>query len=284
MYTLKNNRLSVSVLDPLSDGSLLGSRYCTGGYIHQITDPQHGPLLTGPQWPNPTPDTFDGQGAPDMFFTSLGGGTAAVGDEVACIGVGQVRRTSLREPFDVRFNREVIQFLNWDVNQTETSIAMQSEHQFQAWHYQIQREIVLRERAVESRTQVHNQGKIALPIRWFPHPFFPIPTDNVLCRFSIPISMEENPGFYLNDDGFVCRKADHDWQRGWYQVLKYDQPSTGIEIEQKHPALGSVTTTIDYAPAFLPIWGNAVTFSFEPYFEQTLVPGETAAWQVTYQF
>ncbi len=66
MYTLQNNHLTVDILDPVADQARFGTRYCTGGYIFQITDAQHGPLLTGPTYP----DSFnwlDGQGIPDAF-------------------------------------------------------------------------------------------------------------------------------------------------------------------------------------------------------------------------
>ena len=38
MYTLSNEQLTVSILNPLADQSRFGVRYCTGGYIFQISD------------------------------------------------------------------------------------------------------------------------------------------------------------------------------------------------------------------------------------------------------
>jgi hypothetical protein len=40
----------------------------------------------------------------------------------------------------------------------------------------------------------------------------------------------------------------------------------------------------DFLPSFLPIWGNDRTFSFEPYFEKELAPGEGAEWNIEYRF
>jgi hypothetical protein len=34
----------------------------------------------------------------------------------------------------------------------------------------------------------------------------------------------------------------------------------------------------------MPIWGNANTFSWEPYFERTLAMAQTAEWWVDYDF
>ena len=107
MYTLKNTQLTVSILDPIADLPRLGSRYCSGGYIYQVTDSEKGELLAGPHYPDPNPVPFDGQGAPDMFFTPLSSGEVPLGGEAGCIGVGKVRRTNADHPFDVRFNPEV---------------------------------------------------------------------------------------------------------------------------------------------------------------------------------
>jgi hypothetical protein len=88
----------------------------------------------------------------------------------------------------------------------------------------------------------------------------------------------------MNGDGFICQKPEHDWPRGYYQALEYVKPTNGITITQKHPTVGEVITTTDFAPDFLPVWSNANTFSFEPYFDAKLGQGESAAWRISYQF
>ena len=284
MHTLENSELTVSVLDPVADEARLGSRYCSGGYIYQVTDVVKGNLLSGPQYPDPEPDVFDGQGAPDMFMLALGAENVPVGGEVGCIGVGRVRRTSPIEPFSVRHNPDVIEYLQWAINQNSNSITMETEHAFQDWAYRLIRQVALSGRMVHSRTEIHSLGRAELPLRWFPHPFFPLTDDDVLCRFSIPVSLPDNPGFWLNDEGYVCRKPDYNWPKGCFQALEYEPTSQGATILQRHATTGQVITIIDYEPSFLPIWGNDCTFSFEPYLERRLEPGQSTAWSVNYQF
>jgi hypothetical protein len=195
-----------------------------------------------------------------------------------------VRRTSEIEPFSVRHNPEVIEFVSWEVTQTADTLTMQTEASFQAWAYHLTRQITLNERTIHSRTEISNSGQPTLPIRWFPHPFFPLPDDGILCHFSIPVSLPENPGYWRNDDGFICRKPDHNWVKGWFQRLDYEAVAPGLTIIQRHPQVGQVVTQLNYPVALLPIWGNACTFSFEPYLDRQLAASEQATWQISYTF
>lgn len=283
MYALNNPELTVLVLDPIADATRLGSRYCTGGYIWQVLDAHQGELLTGPEYPQ-APNTFDGQGAPDMFQTALGAEGVPMGGEVGCIGVGRVRRTSEREPFDVRYNREVIEFVKWDVECTREVIIMCTEHTYRDWAYRLERVVALNKRTIFSSTKIHCLGTAPLPVRWFAHPFFPISRNDVLCQFTPPISMPENPGYFLNAEGFVARKPEHDWKRGYYQALDFDKLGKFLSVTQKHPKVGEVSVVTTFSPTFLPIWGNDRTFSFEPYFERLFNPGEHASWSIEYRF
>lgn len=284
MYTIENDELSISILDPATDLERCGSRYCVGGYIYQVTDAQHGPLLSGPQYPAPYPDVFDGQGAPDMFFTPLGAERAAVGDEVGVIGVGRVRRTSDIEPFSVRHNPEVIEFLPWKVSESESGITMHTEQQFGDWAYRLRRTVALDGRAIRLDTAIESTGSATLPVRWFPHPFYPPTADGTQCRFSIPVSLPDTSGYFLNDDGFICKQPDFDWQRGCFLALDFEQTEAQVTIEQRHPVLGTVSAVTDYPFDYLPIWGNANTFSFEPYFDTQLGMGQSATWSIVYHF
>lgn len=283
MFTLANRELTVSILDPVADVERLGSRYCVGGYIYQVTDAEKGELLSGPQYPSPTPDTFDGQGAPDQFVTVLGG-DAPVGSEVTAIGVGRVLRTSDKEPFQVRFNPQVSHFLPWSVNQTENSISMQTEDAVYDWAYQLTRTVTLEGRTVHSHTAISNTGQAPLPIRWFAHPFFPLTEDRVYSQFSLPVTFPENPAYEFNDEEFICQKAEYDWERGYFLALDHNKVGSNMTFIQRHPTLGQMTIVTSFVPDWLPIWSNARTFSVEPYYIRELAPGESDAWSIDYQF
>lgn len=283
MFELKNDQLTVSILDPANDLDRAGSRYCVGGYIWQITDTHKGELLSGPEYPNPRPNLFDGQGAPDHFITVYGA-DAPVGGEVRAIGVGRVRRTSPIEPFSVRHNPEVIEYLPWTVTQTGDSITLQTTDTFADWGYKLTRAITLTGRTVHSQTAITNRGQTVLAVRWYAHPFFPPMADRVYCQVTPPVSFPENPTYFLNEEGFICKKPDHDQVPKWFLPLDYAREGNSMTFVQRHPAVGTVTAVTDFMPDWLPIWSNTRTFSFEPYFIRELAAGEAAAWRIEYRF
>ena len=47
VLTLAGTRLTAEILDPARELSMLGSRYCSGGYVWQVTDDEHGAAAFG---------------------------------------------------------------------------------------------------------------------------------------------------------------------------------------------------------------------------------------------
>jgi hypothetical protein len=283
MFKLENNHLIVDIIDPEADRHLLGSRYCTGCYIFQVNDKEKGDVLAGPTYPDYGYNSFDGQGAPEVFLTALNGDVARVGENVCVAGVGLVKRTSPKTPFHVKDNPDVAEFVQWDVDQAAGSITMRTRHMFDKWDIALVRSVWLDKHTLESRTTLFNNGDAPCPLKWFPHPFFPFPQDHVACRFGFPVYVPDNAGYFLNRTGFLELKPEYDWKKGLYQPLIVGQPAT-FSAEVNHPIINRITVTCDYVPSFLPVWANNRTFSFEPYLEKQINTGEKFSWKIEYLF
>ena len=282
MYSLKNNGLEVQILDPSIDRKLLGSRYCTGGYIFQINDKKKGALLSGPQFPNPNFDVFHGQCAPEVFTTVLNE-NAAIGQEVLAPGIGLVEKTSSNIPFSVRDNPIVKEFCSWDIERDDQSISMNTLHKFRNWKLIINRQVTLIDKIISSNTTVENRGQNPVSIRWFAHPFFPLPINSICCIFSTPFSISTNEGYFVNNQGFIEMKPEYDWKKGLFQKIVCS-PSEKFSAIQCHPKIGRISIECDYIPASLAIWGNDKTFSIEPFHETTIEVNDKRTWSIRYCF
>jgi hypothetical protein len=279
MYILKSDALDVSVLHPVADRAQLGTRYCTGGYIFAVADAEHGDLMSGPTFPDSF-NTFDGQGIPDAFnldpLTGVGSprtsGVPVPTDGLALIlGIGTVSLTE----------NTVVEWCDWEIEASAAMVQMKTHHSFRGYEVELQKTVSVMGRTVRSEVYLRNEGR-PLGFRWFPHPFYPQPATDKLVKFNIPLRFPENPGYEMESDGFIRRKGE-DWHHGYYQALDHDATDKLVVI-QKHPTLGLVTAMCSYVPDFFPIWGNARTFSWEPFFERSVAPGQSITWWIDYDF
>ena len=103
MFTIGNDSLSVTLLDPVADRDRFGTRYCTGGYIFQIKDSTKGDLLSGPTFPDSF-NVYDGQGIPDAFNQAPLRPRGKPGPEALVLGIGLC---------DLAQDR-VLEFCHWD--------------------------------------------------------------------------------------------------------------------------------------------------------------------------
>jgi hypothetical protein len=282
VLTLENSELSVSLLEPERDIARLGSRYCSGGYVWQVTDARLGPLLSGPCFPDSEPPPFDGQGLPEVFETALGADTAGIGDDVWVIGVGRVRRESTNEPFHVRDHPNVAERAAWRVEHDERRIVMRSHEAFSGYELELTRAVSLDGRTVASQTKLFNAGARPIPLRWFAHPFLPWAGADCF-RLSFETELPPNPGFVVNDAGWVARRPEHAWARGCY-VVPESALGGELEVMVRHPLLAGVGVRCRFRLAWLALWGNHRTVSFEPFHATTLAPGDESDWAVEYSF
>lgn len=270
MIVLENAHLRVEVLDPVADRERMGTRYCTGGYIFQVVDAELGPLLSGPTYPHSF-NVFDGQGIPDAFSRQPLRQREDP-DLALVIGIGLVDLAS----------DAVREFCDWDIAASGGSVTMHAVQTLGPYALELTRTVALAGRTVTSRIDLRNTGAVGIQTCWFPHPFFPQPNGDELCLLNIPLRMAPNPGYELSPGGFIARK-NWPWDEGYYLALDHDARENAV-IVQRHPRLGLVVARCSYVPRFFPIWGNRNTFSWEPYFENTIAPGQELEWSIDYVF
>jgi hypothetical protein len=250
-------------------------RYCTGGYVFQIEDAKAGALLSGPTYPDSF-NWFDGQGIPDAFHLSPlheSQGPGPNGRPLALVlGIGICDLQA----------KEVHAFCDWAVTQHPKRIAMKTEQEYESFAVELERTVSLEQRTVRSATRLRNRGKMPIPMRWYPHPFYPQPETDELLKLNLPLAEIEDEGYRLGENGFIARKG-WPWDKGYYLPLNH-RASTNLVVLQKHPLLGLVAATCSYIPDYFPIWGNPRTFSWEPFLERTVGPGQELAWWIDYEF
>ncbi|MFP4375780.1 MAG: hypothetical protein ACLFP4_01945 [Spirochaetales bacterium] len=270
MLTLSNGRLTVEVVDPKNDDHLLGTRYCAAGYIFQVADESSDSLLSGPTYPE-SYNTFDGQGIPDTFHRAPLR-TNKEPDHVLIPGVGRCSAD----------HKELLEPAAWSVSTERDRLSMSSDHEFEEFRLRVSRAVKLMNRTVRSVTRVDNLAKGFVPISWYPHPFFPHPNRDDLCRFSTPIGLLPNDGFTLEEDQWVSR-VGWPWNAGYIAAVDH-AARDHVMVSQRHPSLGNVTITFGYVPSYTMIYGNQHCFSIEPYLERTLGIGQSVEWFVDYTF
>ena len=311
--------LTVTVLDPRSDQHLLGARYCHGGYIFSVKDSQLGELMVTPSLPY---NVFDGQGIPDSFFINplrqAGESTGpTLSSRALVLGVGIVDtsidpRAATRDP---AASTGVLEPATWEVtpavdtlytvadgrvrtpqgavpSAAAPGLRFSTQHEFGGYRVELQRTVSLVGRTVCSHTVVKNTGSAPVPLTWFPHPFFPYPSEESdaaggmrLCKFSVDFGLQDCKGYAVDEAGWICRAAGAAGMEPGMGYLKpADGASASMMVLHRHPCLGLVAATCSFTPSYFPIWGNRQTFSWEPYLQRTVPRGSSEEWTIEYEF
>ncbi len=275
MYRLSNAHLTLQVLDPVADEDRLGTRYVSGCYVYAVVDSKLGNMLAGPVYPHDPPAVFHGQGMPEAFRDSL-----AVDDGRRMV-IGNAIVSQEPDPDEMN-TWQIEERCTWEVEHGDTQLRMATQQRLGDWSVQVERRLVLNDRGVLSETRVTNDGPEVLPLVWYAHPFFPWPDDGVCRSFTSDLTMPENPGFGLDDEGQIVRKADHDWDKGQFVKIEGCQ-GRDVRAQYHHPR-GQITVHNDFELAQMPIWGNSCTVSFEPHLEKTLASSTVFSWSLVYSF
>lgn len=268
MYTLNNDVLEVSVLDPVADRGRMGPRYCTGGYIFQISAEQ-GPLLSGPTYPESF-NWFDGQGIPDSFAHGALRSAETPSSQALVPGIGLCDTSA----------RTVLEYCDWTVHAEAQQIRFRTTHDWENYSFGLERTVSLSGRVVRSHTRIENRGARHVPVSWFPHPFYPLPAGEALCSLPAPVEVAPDSTYSVGSDGYLrCRDLS-----ALQAVSVRCNESGPLTVLQRHPVLGLVAARYSFSATHIVVWGNTNTFSFEPYLDQTVGRGTSLEWLAEYHF
>ena len=278
MAQLSNAQLRIDLLDPVTDRALLGPRFCWGGFIWQVHDQRLGPLLSGPEWPEPAPNPWNAQGLPESFRHRTRGGVALTwqGEHGVAIGAGELCLNDAGEAV-------VVSPCEWEIASEPSAVNFHTRQRAGGFDYELTRRIELRERIVTSISELTNHAEKPLQFEWFAHPFFALTDGLISAEFPEGTKLGENPGFDLvgrtlnQKQRFAAAKAGH------MDFLKL--PQEGIFSAQlNHPAISRVGFECSFIPTECVIWGNSNTFSIEPYQTIAVASGQTGRWKLEYVF
>lgn len=276
MFTITNDLLIATLLDPVDDRDRLGPRYCWGGYLHQLRDNERRKLFSGPEFPA-RPSPFNGQGAPEVFCHQnyyTGDTLNREGDGGIILGVGAFDSID-REPV-------LSDLCEWRCDVEEAACTMTTEHEAYGWSYRLARNWELEGMTAISSTRIENQGEKELEVLWFPHPFYPLVKGGMVFRINLPVDIQENPGFRKKGNR-ISMIPGFDWETGRLEWLEgdFDGP---LDATFRHPVTDTVTMSGDMPISHLPLWANAHTISLEPYSYHRLEAGESCDWSIRYCF
>ncbi len=277
MLHLANAELTIDLLDPAANRALLGPRFCAGGYIWQVHD-RHGPLLTGPEWPNPRPAPHNGQGLPESFRHSTTTGEPLLwqGATGLAPGAGELER-------DTAGAVVLAAPCTWTIEPSADQLVFQTAQTVAGWSYELERTIRLRDRSLISVSQLTNRGAAPLVLEWFAHPFFALRDGRATVTLPAGTTLPDNPGYALTGRELTFRRPFAGEFDGHLDHLGLP-PEQPLDAVVSYPSGDYVKFSTDFAPFKCVIWANGNTLSLEPFLRLDLAPGETRRWSLTYDF
>jgi len=279
MLQVANSELRVDILDPTRDADLLGPRFCAGAFVWQVHDLEKGPMLSGPEGPEPKPDPFNGHGLPEACRDRSRSGHQWLwqGDEGFAPGVGTLGRNE---------NGVIItQPATWHLDIGPTRAEFRSRHQAAGYDAELVRILELDDRTLRSQSELTNHGPKTMELEWFAHPFFALDAaGGITIELPATASLPADAGFILTGNRLTPARRYHGQEDGAFVLLEGIDASP-LAATISHPKLADgIRFSTDFAPSECPIWMNGFTFSIEPY-QRLMIPSQAAqTWQLTYQF
>ena len=310
MLYLANAHLRVEILDPANpaDAAHLGARFCHGGFIWQIHDlaltatpaERNGgfppsppatshPLLSGPEYPAPSPTPFNAQGLPESFRHRTRDGAPltwnVAGTHGIAIGAGALTadatgHVTLAEPCQWTITPAPAP----SVSTPTTQLVFHTRHCAAGFSYALTRTLRLVDRTITSSSELTHLGDTPFDLQWFAHPFWPLTQNRARLALPVGTTLPTNPGFTLAADGTLSFQRPFIIPDDSQFSLLTLPPSAELSLSLDHPALSRVTFTTSFVPSECPVWANAHTVSVEPYLALKLSPGETRHWHVRHEF
>ncbi len=277
MHEISSGDLRVELLDPARDQARLGPRYCWGGFIWQVHHRTAGPLLTGPEWPEPRPIPFNGQGLPESFRHKTRSGAPLTwnGDRGVAIGAGELAVTDGAVA--------LIHPCEWSLTEFTCGARYRTRQAAAGFDYQLERTVEILGDELRSTSRLSNHAPRPLALEWFAHPFFALTDGLIELRLPETTQLKENPGFSLAAGHLRQKRVFVGKDDGHFDLLTLP-PGQPLRCRLSHPRLSHLEFSTSFVPSECVIWGNGNTFSIEPYQTLALAPGETAEWFLSYKF
>ncbi len=280
MQTIQRGAFELVFVDPVADRHLLGDRYCWGGYLWQLRDGMGRELLSGPEYPEPSPRPFNGQGLPEVFrsWDKQSGELLNIDEngEGLVLGVGQVRVVEGRK-------LEVVRPCVWEILEEASGVVYRTRDAHGERAYELERRWTVDGHTLISATQVRSRGRATLDVHWYPHPFFPVTPGGTRFSVTPDVTMAGEHAGYTRDGRGWKTTAACDNNNGCFEWL-HAVYGPQLRWTVAHPLCHHVTVVGDFTTAYMPVWCNANTISLEPHVVHALEEGEAAGWAQSYTF
>ncbi|MFT3868470.1 MAG: hypothetical protein QM715_08230 [Nibricoccus sp.] len=280
MHLLSNNSLQLEVLDPASASEQRhqGMRFSHGGYIWQVRDARDQTMFVGPEWPNPFPDSYNGQGLPESFSLKPypEDQPSCASDKILIPGAGITSAaTGKRNAVDTP--------CKWEMVRNDTALEFRTAHTAGPLNMLFQRSIELQEQTIISKSLITNTGDIAFVITWFAHPFLPLSNGFAQGQLQPGYAMKDNSDFTI-DSGHMFSMQRPFLKAGdnhleWLQI----EANSDFEAIVAHPHTKQIRINTNFIPDRCAVWANSKTWSIEPYTIRTIQPGYRDTWFITYK-